>query len=73
LVLEELIHETYEKGDRIIKINTLKINTPKKAKIVKPTKGQKVTNEEFYEIMKETNRKRDELYEQSQGNGIDKK
>ncbi|MGV0994486.1 GLPGLI family protein [Empedobacter falsenii] len=73
LVLEELIHETYEKGDRIIKINALKINTLKKAKIVKPTKGQKVTNEEFYVIMKEINRKRDELYEQSQGNGIDKK
>ena len=73
LVLEELINETYEKGERIIKINALKINKLKKAKIIKPTKGELVTNKEFDDIMKETNRKRDELYEQSQGNGIDKK
>ena len=73
LVLEELINETYEKGERIIKINALKINKLKKAKIIKPTKGELVTNKEFDDIMKETNRKRDELYEQSQGNRIDKK
>lgn len=46
---------------------------PQKSKNCKTNKRAKVTNEEFYEIMKETNRKRDELYEQSQGNGIDKK
>lgn len=71
LVLEELINENFEKGDRIIKINAQKIKQIKKAKIIKPTKGEKVTDKEYIAIMRETNRKRDEMYEQS--NGIEKK
>lgn len=71
MVLEELINENFEKGDRIIKINAQKIKQIKKAKIIKPTKGEKVTDKEYIAIMRETNRKRDEMYEQS--NGIEKK
>lgn len=71
MVLEELINENFEKGDRIIKINAQKIKQIKKAKIIKPAKGEKVTDKEYIAIMRETNRKRDEMYEQS--NGIEKK
>ncbi|MBO6211742.1 GLPGLI family protein [Algoriella sp.] len=71
LILEEIILETYDKGYRITKIDAMKIKEIKKAKILKPTKGEKVTDQEFNVIMKEVNKKRDELYEQT--NGVDKK
>ena len=69
-VLREEVIENLEDREIITILEAVKIKPLKKAKIVLPIKGEIVTNKEFYVIMKEINRQRDEAYEQSQGNGI---
>jgi GLPGLI family protein len=70
-VLEEQITVENEDGKTITKIGAIKIKPTKKVKIIKPTKGEKVSDKELNKIIKETNRKRDEMFEET--NGVDKK
>ncbi|WP_282629232.1 GLPGLI family protein [Empedobacter sedimenti] len=72
-VLREEIIENLEDRERVTVIEAIKIKPLKKVQISIPKKGEIVTENEFKKINLEVNRQRDEAYEQSQGNGIDKK
>ncbi|WP_413532471.1 GLPGLI family protein [Empedobacter brevis] len=72
-VLREELIKNLENRQVITVIEAINIKPLKKVQITIPKKGDFVTDQEFDRIMKETNRKRDELYEQSQGSTIDKK